>query len=231
VGRRRYEPLGVIVLSTLMFVAAAEVIISSSGRVATGITDEPIIPHVDIFVVLVLGITVVVKLALFLFCRHICEGSVAVEALKQDHRNDVVANLVSIGGVMLTSEIESWWWADPAVAIALSLWIVASWFEMGKEQLQFIAGKSASKKLVAELTYVAMTHSADVEVVDTVRAYHVGMNHFVEVHIVLPGDMPLAIAHDIGESMEGRIERIEGVERAFVHLDVDANHKPEHKTI
>jgi divalent metal cation (Fe/Co/Zn/Cd) transporter len=55
VGRRRYEPLGVIVLSTLMFVAAAEVIISSSGRVATGITDEPIIPHVDIFVVLVLG--------------------------------------------------------------------------------------------------------------------------------------------------------------------------------
>ncbi len=40
--------------------------------------------------------------------------------------------------------------------------------------------------------------------VDTVRAYHFGVNYLVEVDIVLPADMPLREAHDIGESLQVR---------------------------
>ena len=54
---------------------------------------------------------------------------------------------------------------------------------------------------------------------DTVRAYHMGERLFVEVHIVLDPETKLYFAHDVGESLEAKIEQIEEVERCFVHLD------------
>ena len=39
--------------------------------------------------------------------------------------------------------------------------------------------------------------------------------------IVLPFDMPLRDAHDIGEALQLRLEGLEDVERAYVHLDFE----------
>ena len=50
----------------------------------------------------------------------------------------------------------------------------------------------------------------------------------MECHIVLPEEMSLRVAHDIGESLEIKIESMEDVERAFVHLDYEWEHAPEH---
>lgn len=65
--------------------------------------------------------------------------------------------------------------------------------------------------------------------IDTVRAFHLGPKYVVEVDIVLPENMPLREAHDIGESLQIKLEELEQVERAFVHLDYEYMHKPEHK--
>ena len=42
---------------------------------------------------------------------------------------------------------------------------------------------------------------------------------------------PLKEAHDIGESLQMKIEQLDDVERAFVHLDYETEHGPnmEHK--
>ncbi len=52
-----------------------------------------------------------------------------------------------------------------------------------------------------------------------------------EVDLVLPGDMALRDAHDIGESLQNKIESLPEIERAFVHLDYDGNHMPEHNLL
>ena len=57
--------------------------------------------------------------------------------------------------------------------------------------------------------------------VDKVLAYHFGMRFICEVDVVLPENMPLKEAHDIGDSLEKRIEQLDIVERAFVHLDYE----------
>ena len=64
--------------------------------------------------------------------------------------------------------------------------------------------------------------------VDTVRAWHFGSRLLVELHIVLDPDMPLREAHDIGEALEVAVERLEDVERCFVHLDFEFDHEPEY---
>ncbi len=77
------------------------------------------------------------------------------------------------------------------------------------------------------LTWMAANHHPRIETVDTVRAYTFG----VEVHIQLSPSMPLREAHDIGESLQQKLESLDEVERAFVHLDFETLHSPadEHK--
>lgn len=49
-----------------------------------------------------------------------------------------------------------------------------------------------------------------------------------QVDIELPEDLPLKEAHAIGETLQIKIEKLPEVERAFVHLDFECDHKPEH---
>jgi len=69
--------------------------------------------------------------------------------------------------------------------------------------------------------------------IDSIQAVHLGTNFLVEVDIGLPGSMPLAHAHDIGAELQGQLETIDDVERAFVHLDFEFEHMPacEHKIV
>lgn len=55
-----------------------------------------------------------------------------------------------------------------------------------------------------------------------------GLGYIVEVDIILPPTMHLEDAHDIGEGLQIKLEQVSCIERAFVHLDYEAGHKPEH---
>lgn len=95
------------------------------------------------------------------------------------------------------------------------------------ENIQLIVGKSADVAFLQRATYIALTHPG-VQAVDTCRAYYAGNNLFVEVDIVLPPEMPLRETHDIGEALQIKLESLPSVERAFVHVDYESSHKPEH---
>jgi divalent metal cation (Fe/Co/Zn/Cd) transporter len=97
------------------------------------------------------------------------------------------------------------------------------------EHVLLIVGKTANVEFLQKITYVAMTHDSRVLQVDTARAYHAGANFFVEVDIVLPPEMSLHEAHDIGEALQVKLENMPMVERAFVHLDYETSHAPEHR--
>ena len=61
------------------------------------------------------------------------------------------------------------------------------------------------------------------------NSYHAGNNFFVEVDIVMDPDTPLWECHDISESLQVKLEKLSHVERAFVHVDYETNHEPEHQ--
>jgi divalent metal cation (Fe/Co/Zn/Cd) transporter len=65
------------------------------------------------------------------------------------------------------------------------------------------------------LTY---NHSPLIIKIDTVRAFYFGTAYLVEVDIVLPENMVLKEAHDIGESLQKRIEDLPDVERVCLNI-------------
>ena len=192
-------------------------------------------PELDVFALVVLGVTVAIKFFLLLYCRwaaSLGNGSASVNAYAEDHRNDVLANTFVIACLVLASLYDkTLWWLDPAGAVLICFYVVYMWVGTAKEQVQRLTGISAEPAFLNQLTYLAVNHDERVVAVDTVRAYHFGTALLVEVDLVLPPSMELKEAHDIGESLQIKLEKLEEVERAFVHLDWEWDHAPEHKRV
>ena len=117
------------------------------------------------------------------------------------------------------------------MAILLSIYIIISWGILANYQIKILTGLTAPDYFLNQLIFVVFNFDPMIDSVDTVRAYHSGNRYIVEIHIVLPQDLPLKDAHNIGEKLTLKIEEFNVVERAFVHLDYSRNHNPnsEHK--
>lgn len=231
-GRNRLEPAGVMIFAVIMGMGSLQLIIQSSQVLAAGLADEEDRPslNVDGVTIGVMVAVIGVKLFLWIASRSVASHGnyPSLTALADDHRNDVVTNSFGIAAVVIANEITKLWFLDPAGAILLALLIILAWIQTAKEQLRFIVGGSASHLLLSKLIYLAAISDVRIRRVDTLIAYHFGVNFLVQCDIVLPEDMPLRDAHDIGDDLERRMERLEEVDRCFVHLDWEWEHSPEH---
>jgi divalent metal cation (Fe/Co/Zn/Cd) transporter len=73
-----------------------------------------------------------------------------------------------------------------------------------------------------------MTHSESILQIDTVRAYHSGPRLIVEVDVVMDPADSLKFTHDTAEELQIKLESLPNVERAYVHVDYETDHVPEH---
>ncbi|KAJ7657988.1 CDF-like metal transporter [Mycena rosella] len=224
VGGARLETIGNIVYGFLMGSVNFVVIVESVQNLITASTD---LKQFHLPSILAVAVALAVKLLLFIYCFSLRKKSSQVLVLWEDHRNDLWINgfgiLMSVGGSKLR------WWLDPTGAIIIALGVVISWGRTIYTQFELLAGKSATHDFLQLLIYKSATFSPEIEKVDTVRAYHSGPDYFVEIDIVMAADTPLWKAHDISQALQERIEVLPNVERAFVHVDYETTHTPEHR--
>lgn len=223
IGRNRLEPVAIIITAAVMGTATLQIITSAIDDIATGSVD----PNINIFSGVIIGITILLKGSLYILCRQVNNPS--VQALAVDHRNDVASNVATLVFGLIGTFVHPV--VDPVGAILLSFYIIFNWIVVGYEQLKNLVGHTADRRFLSKLTWIAANHDKRIESVDTIRAYTFGVNYLVEVDIQLPPSMALMEAHDIGESLQQKLESLDEVERAFVHLDFETIHSPsiEHK--
>uniref|UniRef100_A0A5B6YQL4 Putative metal tolerance protein 9-like n=1 Tax=Davidia involucrata TaxID=16924 RepID=A0A5B6YQL4_DAVIN len=167
-----------------------------------------------------------VKFVLMIYCRRF--KNEIIRAYAQDHLFDVVTN--SVGLVTAVLAVRFYWWIDPIGAIIIALYTISTWSKTVIENVGSLIGRAAPPDFLAKLTYLIWNHHEEIKHIDTVRAYTFGSHYFVEVDIVLPEDMFLNETHNIGETLQIKLEQLPEVERAFVHIDFEFTHRPEHKT-
>ena len=223
IGRNRLEPVAIIITAAVMGTAAIQIITSAIDD----ITSSSIDLNINIFSGIIIGFTIILKGCLYILYRQVNNPS--VQALAVDHRNDIASNIaILVFGLIGTYVFPV---IDPIGAILLSLYIIFNWIAVGYEQLKNLVGHTADRRFLSKLTWIAANHDQRIESVDTIRAYTFGINYLVEIDVQLPPTMALKEAHDIGESLQQKLESLEEVERAFVHLDFETLHSPsiEHK--
>jgi divalent metal cation (Fe/Co/Zn/Cd) transporter len=150
-----------------------------------------------------------------------------LEAVAQDHFNDILSNAVAAVALLLALRDPRLWYLDPVGAVLISLYIIYSWYQTGREQIEHLTGRSAPADFIDELKELA--HNFDDRMqVDTVRAYHFGPKFLVEIEVVMPKTTLLFESHDVGMELQYEIEGRQEVERCFVHIDYQSRPYDEH---
>ncbi|XP_075644887.1 metal tolerance protein 10-like [Castanea sativa] len=224
IGKNRMQPVGIIVFASVMATLGLQILLES-GRQFMEKTQPEKDPEKEKWMIGIMVSVTIVKFMLVVYCRRFKND--IIRAYAQDHFFDVITNSIGLAAAILA--IRYYWWIDPTGAVMIALYTMNTWTKIVIENVWALIGRTAPPEFLAKLTYLIWNHHEDIKQIDTVRAYTFGSNYFVEVDIVLPQDMLLNKAHDIGESLQEKLEQLPEIERAFVHIDFEYSHRPEHK--
>ncbi|XP_054784594.1 metal tolerance protein 4-like [Prosopis cineraria] len=224
IGKLRLQPVGIIIFAAIMASLGIQVLIEAVEQLIKGAPSEKMNSDQMVWLCIIMLTATGVKLLLWFYCRS--SRDKIVHAYAEDHFVDVFTNGVGLAAAVLGEKF--YWWIDPIGAIMLALYTISNWSETVLENAVSLIGQSAPPQVLQKLTYLVLRYHSQIKRIDTVRAYTFGFLYFVEVDIELPEDLPLKEGHEIGESLQIRIEELPEVERAFVHLDTECDHKPEH---
>ncbi|KAF9733545.1 hypothetical protein PMIN03_007762 [Paraphaeosphaeria minitans] len=222
VGRRRLEPIGVLVFSVIMITSFFQVLIEAFSRL-TG--DDRTVVELSIPAIAIMASTVVVKGGCWLWCRLIRNSS--VQALAQDAETDIVFNLFSIL-FPLVGFYAKIWWLDPLGAVLLSLFVIVNWSRTSATHIRNLTGAAATADERNILLYLTMRFAKTIKQIQGLSAYHAGDKLNVEVDIVVDESISLRDSHDLGESLQYVLESVPYVDRAFVHIDYTGYNLPTH---
>ncbi|XP_012465936.1 metal tolerance protein 9 [Gossypium raimondii] len=224
IGKNRMQPVGIVVFASVMATLGLQILFESGRELLIKAQPERD-PVKEKWMIGIMVSVTLVKLVLMLYCRRF--QNEIVKAYAQDHFFDVITNSIGLGTAVLA--IKFYWWLDPLGAILIALYTMGNWANTVMDNVWALIGKTAPPEYLAKLTYLIWNHHEEIRHIETVRAYTFGSQYFVEVHIVLPQDMTLPQSHNIGQTLEDKLEQLPEVERAFVHVDFDTIHPPEHK--
>jgi cation diffusion facilitator family transporter len=196
VGRRRLEPIGVLIFSVIMMTSFFQVGIEGISRLSG---DDHTIVQLGIPAVAIMASTVVIKGLCWLWCRLIRNSS--VQALAQDAMTDVVFNTFSIF-FPLVGYFAKIWWLDALGGILLSAYVIINWGATSAEHVRNLTGASATADERNILLYMTMRFAKSIKRIQGLQAYHAGDKLNVEVDIVVDENLSLRDSHDLGESLQ-----------------------------
>jgi cation diffusion facilitator family transporter len=223
-GKARIETAGNIVFCFLMTAVSILLVAFSLRSLIAGHPNQTTPFHLPSTIAV--SIAFATKLTLFLYCTPLRSQYSQIRILWLDHRNDLIINGLGILTSVLGAKLR--WYIDPAGALTLALLIASLWLHTAYREFQLLIGVSADTETLQLITYISMTHSAHVLAIDTVRAWHSGPRLVVEVDLVMAPEDSLRATHDIAEALQCKLESLPDVERAYVHVDYETTHKPEH---
>ena len=216
VGRRRLEPLGILVFSIIMVISFAQILQESVTRLMPPHDEaEPL----GAAAIASLVATIVIKGVIGAGCWPIKTSQ--VQALVQDCKTDVIFNTLSLLFPFIGYKANVWW-LDPAGAGLLSIFIIFDWAHTSFNNVVRLSGETADDHVQRKLMYLAYRFSPVVDGFKSVTAYHAGDGVWVEFDILLNEQTRLNRSHDVAETLQYCAEGLPEVDRAFVSTDYAA---------
>ncbi|KAJ7644348.1 cation efflux family-domain-containing protein [Roridomyces roridus] len=222
-GKKRFEPLGVLVFSVCMIASFTQVLTEAVKRLFDPNSSE--IGALSLFGKGTMVATIVVKSVIWVWCSKF--QSTGIQALAQDAKVDVLFNIFSLI-VPWVGEILEIPQLDPLGGALLSIYVIIEWIQTLLENFVKLSGHIASNEQAFRILYLVSCFKP-VQEIAYLEVYHVGDELIVEVDVILPPDTSLSFAHDVGETIQASIEALDMVSRAYVHLDYNSANPVQHR--
>ncbi|KAK4995456.1 hypothetical protein LTR66_004727 [Elasticomyces elasticus] len=217
VGRRRLEPLGILVFSIIMVISFLQILHESVDKLYEGIKEHNgEASELPTIAIAAMASTVAVKGIIWVGCARI--KTTQVQALAQDCKTDVYFNTLTLLFPFIGAKTKVWW-LDPLGAGLLSLFIIYDWASTGFANVTRLSGQAAPEHLQKKLLYLAYRFSPVVQGFKSITSYHAGDGVWTEIDVLLDEKTPLSRSHDVAETLQYCAEGLGEVDRAFVTTD------------
>lgn len=162
--------------------------------------------------------SIAATIGILLIQRHVIKrtGSTAIRADSLHYRSDLLLNASIIVALLLAAYgIQR---ADAFFGLAIALFIGYSAIQIGRDAVQILMDRELSDEVRAEALQLARSVEGVVNVHDF-RSRQSGHDWFMQMHVEVPAQTPLVLAHDLGERVRARIvERFPQTD-VLIHTD------------
>ena len=211
-GHGRAEYIATLIIAILLCVAGIEFIEASIDRIQN---PEQVVA--EWWMILILMVTIILKeitarYAEFLSTK-IASGTLHADAWH--HRTDALSSLLVVGALIAGKY--GYPSSDGWAGLGVALFLIYTGFEIAKDAVDDLIGKPPTSEEVEVIRQIVMSVDGVLGAHDII-IHSYGHDKFASVHVEIDADETTAVAHDISEEVEDKLEKAIGVEPT-VHLD------------
>ncbi|WP_457753023.1 cation diffusion facilitator family transporter [Thermococcus sp.] len=213
-GHSRFEPLFAFFMGLILLLVAYEIARDSIGRVLEGSSIE-----VNSIMLGVAVFSIIFKEGMTQYTLWVgkkLDNQILI-ADAYHHRSDVLSTIAVLIGLL--AEKFGFRYGDSLAGLIVAIFIAKVALEIVMRNVNYLTGTSPPFEICEKIEKIALSVDNVVGVHD-LRAHYVGPKLHVELHIEVLPNLTLKEAHDVSEEVKRRIEELEEVEMAFVHVDI-----------
>lgn len=148
-------------------------------------------------------------------------------ALVADGRHiltDVVTSVGVFAGLALAT-LSGWMLLDPLLAALVAINILWTGYKLATESISGLLDERASPEIEARIHRAIASNGKGAIEAHDIRTRQAGRMTFIEFHLVVPGDMTVAEAHEICDRLEAAIESELADADVVIHVEPEAKAK------
>ncbi len=215
-GHGRMEYISALIVSFLIMLVGVELFKSS----ASSLIKNEAAPRFSVMAIVVLGVSVVIKLWLFLFNRTLAKktDSQAFLNTAQDSINDVIASSAVLVSIIIGALFDLPFNLDAVMAAGVAIFIFWSGIMAARETLDSILGGPPEPVLVEEIERTVLSFENFLGIHDLIVHNYGPGRQFASVHVEVPQNTNIAECHEQIDICEKLVQEKTGVE-LVIHMD------------
>jgi len=220
-GHGKYETLATALIGIMLFAVGIGILWNGASSIARFLQGE-ILPQPGGLALAAALVSIAVKEILYHYTaiRGKQLDSPSVVANAWHHRSDALSSIgtaTGIAGAIMLGE--KWRVLDPLAAVIVSCFIIKVAIQLLKPCIDELVERSLPEDVEERINRIVLS-CPNVSSPHHLRTRRIGNHYAIEMHVRLPGDMPLSEAHSISTEMEKKLRLAFGPEtHVCIHLE------------
>ncbi|HXR95770.1 MAG TPA: cation diffusion facilitator family transporter [Rhizomicrobium sp.] len=213
-GHGKAEPLAGLAQGAFITASAMFLVIQAVQRL---LNPQPVDHGLE--ALLVMLVSIVMAIGLILYERSVIKrtGSLAVSADQTHYLGDLATNIGVVIAILLVTVL-GWQSADPIIALLVAAVLVGSAWLVFRKSLDQLMDHELPDSDREKIIAIVRAHP-QVRSLHDLRTRAAGLYTFIQVHIELDPDMPLAEAHSVSDEVEQALCAAFDKAEVIIHQD------------
>ncbi len=168
--------------------------------------------------IIVCIVTIITKVMLYIYTKIALKkcNNILLSSNMKDHRNDCILTTFTLISIILS--LYGIYWFDSVVGLGISIWIAYTGISIFLESYNVLMDISIDEK-TKDLILDIIHSYKDIKKIDSISSSPVGAKFIIFITICVDGNLSTFESHDLANSIEESINKLENVYKTKVHVE------------